>query len=526
MQAVRAQASEGRWIAPRPRIVLSGPPGVGKSALAERLASRLGVPFRDLDVHLAKGRARSAGALLELVGETEFRRLEAETLASLSIEPGVLALGGGTLTTIDGRRAARRHGVLVGLEASVSTLELRADPSDRPVLRQVGLESLLAQRSHTLGFVDLSMSAEGSLDEVVDRLEARLSSLAFIDVSVDAVTSRVIIGSGLDTAIQAAIRDHEPRRTVLAVIDRGIPQARRVALQKSLEAVHPTHFVELEGGERVKSFATLGELLEAATQAGCGRQSVVIGIGGGAVLDLTAMAASLLGRGAPLVLVPTTLVAQIDASIGGKTAVDLRSGKNLAGTFHPATDVIVDPSFLKSLAPVDLRSGLAELVKIAIVADRPLFEALVDDHAIDSIERWIAPAISAKARIVAADPYDRGIRRTLNFGHTFGHAFESATGCSHGEAVAIGMAAEVRLGRDRGWTPASDANRILGTLEELGLPVCSSLSENCLSFLRADKKAEHETLELAVIEAIGQVSMRREAFQDLAPALVRCGDCR
>jgi 3-dehydroquinate synthase len=280
------------------------------------------------------------------------------------------------------------------------------------------------------------------------------------------------------------------------------------------------------GGESVKTWSFLGEVLEEAIAKSCGRQSVVLGIGGGATCDLAALAASLLGRGAPVVLVPSTLLAQVDASIGGKAAVNMKHGRNLAGAFHPASDVLVDGALLASLDPGELKSGLAELAKIALIADAGLFTAIAARKSASPAIPHIARAIALKAGIVAKDPYERGERKLLNLGHTLGHALESASDFSwrHGEAVAVGIAAVCRLSAERGWIGVDESEEIIRAIEGLGLPVAApeDLLRRSAAYLHADKKADAFGVDLVAIHGTGKVSLKRLSSNELID-LVRCG---
>jgi 3-dehydroquinate synthetase len=222
------------------------------------------------------------------------------------------------------------------------------------------------------------------------------------------------------------------------------------------------------GGEAGKTLGEAGVLWERFLEAGLGRDDLVVAVGGGATLDAAGFAAATYMRGVALVNVPTTLLAMADAALGGKVAVDHAGVKNLAGAFHQPRAVLVDPDALASLPARDRTGGLAEVVKSGVLAAPAVLDLLAGADDAWAVEQ----AVRVKAAYVGADPLDRGLRRSLNLGHTFAHAIEAATGYAvpHGEAVAIGLAAAARLGASLGITdPALDA-RIRRTLEELGLP--------------------------------------------------------
>jgi 3-dehydroquinate synthetase len=286
----------------------------------------------------------------------------------------------------------------------------------------------------------------------------------------------------------------------------------------------PAIEIAVEGGERVKTWERLGAILERAIEAGCGRQSAVVGIGGGATCDLTAMAASLLGRGAPLVLVPSTLLAQVDASVGGKTAINL-GGRNLIGTFHPATDVVIDAALTRSQSKAEYGSGMAELFKMALIADSALFDEVVSEQR--ATPSSIARAVAHKARIAEADPKEAGLRKVLNLGHTLGHALETGSGyrMRHGEAVAVGIAAIARFSAARGWLSTREKARILEGLAQLSLPTSApqDLLAEAGGHIKADKKGTADEIDLIAIRGVGNVTIERLPWSEVQSELVRCG---
>jgi 3-dehydroquinate synthase len=317
-------------------------------------------------------------------------------------------------------------------------------------------------------------------------------------IRIDALPYPVLIGAGLIGT--AAL---PPGRRFL-VTDENVARAGWPA---RMGADFAGRFV-LEAGEGSKSMATLEPLLDAMIAAGIGRGDHVVALGGGVVGDLAGFAAAVLKRGCLWVAVPTSLLAQADSAVGGKTGINARQGKNLIGAFHPPALVLIDPDALGTLPAEELRAGYAEVVKYGLIGDPAFFAwceangaALIDGHAAARLHA-IETCVRAKAGYVLGDEEDRtGRRALLNFGHSFGHAIEAETGMRHGEAVAIGMAMAFRLSVERGLCPAHDAERAIAHLAAVGLPTRTDLDPSRLAKRMAhDKKGAA----LVLTRGIGQ----------------------
>jgi 3-dehydroquinate synthase len=281
------------------------------------------------------------------------------------------------------------------------------------------------------------------------------------------------------------------------------------------------HALVIPAGEQEKTLARFGEAMQALAQAGANRDATVLALGGGVVGDLAGFAAACWMRGVRCVQLPTTLLAMVDSSVGGKTAVDLPAGKNLVGAFHQPAAVLADLGTLATLPARELRAGLAEVVKAAAIADAPFFAWLeanaeglaVGDEAL--LEHAIATAIAFKAGVVARDERELGERMLLNLGHTFGHAIETAQGYGgllHGEAVAVGMVLAATLSAQLGRAPAEDTRRLRALLTRLGLPteVPAGLeAPELLAHMRLDKKAVSGMPRLVLWRGIGQAEVVR-----------------
>ena len=510
-------------------LLLAGPPGVGKTTIARAVAQRLGQRAIDLDELIEARTGRSPAEIIEADGEARFRALEAEALESLRQAGTVVSLGGGALTDPKTRGLARLMGPVIRLDAPLELLKRRLTSSadERPILRERGLEDLLLGRKATYAAVDAVVDAAGDPDVVSQAVLDAARDLSVIHSPLLDQSSRVLVGRGLDAAVAGSVAHLAPTRPVLLVRDEGIPRDIRERLTAGLRAEHDVVVVDLPGGEAVKTWSTLGEVLERALTAGCGRQSVVMGMGGGAVCDLANLVAHLLGRGAPSVLVPTTLLAQVDASVGGKCAVNMAGLRNPLGAFNLPVEVVIDVDRLATLDPAEYRSGVAELIKTAVIGLPEVFERLEAGE--DIGPELIAASVELKSRIVARDPIEKGERKTLNLGHTLGHALESAAHFQmrHGEAVAIGLAAAARASAARETDPLDprEAQRIVSLLARRGLPIEAppALLEGARAFFAHDKKGDAHHIEWVRIERIGAVSTERRPLDEVAETLIEHG---
>ena len=266
-------------------------------------------------------------------------------------------------------------------------------------------------------------------------------------------------------------------------------------------------------GEGSKSLETANRLYDDLAEMNLHRDSIVLAFGGGVVGDLAGFVGSTFLRGLPVLQIPTTLLAQVDSSVGGKTAVNLSRGKNLVGTFHQPSLVVIDPLVLETLSPEDLRSGLGEVLKYGVIWDRHLFSRVAGEGIsfddVNFLEEIISRCCEIKAEIVGRDERDRGVRRILNFGHTLGHGIEAGSGyggMKHGEAVVWGMIGEAWISRERGYLPEEEFSEIVSSLVELELP---TLPENLttgelLKYVRRDKKVRGGAIQSVLVKRLGE----------------------
>jgi len=327
------------------------------------------------------------------------------------------------------------------------------------------------------------------------------------------------IENGLLTRAGSVLADLLPEASRIFVVT--VPPVRTrwgAKLIKSLKAAgFAPQVLTMADGEPSKRMATLETLAEKLAKFGADRKAVVVALGGGVVGDVSGLLASLYMRGVELVQVPTTVLAQVDASIGGKTAVNLVAGKNLVGTFHHPRVVLIDPAVLKTLPDREFRAGLYEALKCGIIGNVELFLRFEQKRANilkrDPVElEWlIAQSVKLKAEVVSADEREEGLRRVLNLGHTIGHALEAETGYRrllHGEAVAWGMIAATNIALSVGRTDSVTAGRIADAVLSLGrLPEVNVSSQKIVARLQSDKKTQNGVVHFILPREIGKVEV-------------------
>ncbi|HEX2092042.1 MAG TPA: 3-dehydroquinate synthase [Longimicrobiaceae bacterium] len=325
----------------------------------------------------------------------------------------------------------------------------------------------------------------------------------------------ILIGPGLLGSIPSILSRTAPAYRYAVVTDNNVAALFAVRLSRTLHSAgHRTDVFAFQAGEAQKTRQMWAEITDAMLEAEIGRDSVLVAFGGGVAGDLGGFVAATYMRGLPCVQVPTSLLAMIDSSVGGKVGVDTPAGKNLVGAFHPPRVVVIDPELLRTLPREHLRAGLAEAVKHGAIADREYLE-WIEEAADDllageeeALSRLIMRSVEIKAEIVARDEREAGPRKLLNFGHTVGHAVESLSGYRmlHGEAVAIGMVAEARIGERMGVAGKGTTERLRRILGRLGLPSSVPVTfsmDDVIALTRTDKKARNGRVEYALISGPG-----------------------
>jgi 3-dehydroquinate synthase len=343
----------------------------------------------------------------------------------------------------------------------------------------------------------------------------------------------VTIGAGLLRRVGREVRRllPTPSSRVFVVTSPNVRRHWGEALEKSLRVSRlPYQVLEMHDGEPAKRLHTVEQLAEQLVDAKADRKSLIVAFGGGVVGDSAGFLAAMFMRGIPVVQIPTTIVAQVDASIGGKTGVNLRAGKNLIGAFHQPRAVLVDPQVLETLDDREFRSGLFESLKCGVISDRPLFDFMEKNaqkilgRNARAIQRIIADSIQVKADVVSSDEKESGLRRILNFGHTIGHALEAATDYTHflhGEGVAWGMIAAAAIARDAKLCNAETTSRITAATLAYGpLPPVTCAVQDVMSRLVADKKTIGGTVHFVLPQKIGKVKISGDVPAEIVRSAV------
>jgi shikimate kinase / 3-dehydroquinate synthase len=493
-------------------IVLVGFMGAGKSSVGPLLAKRLNLPFVDSDKVVEQKAGAAIPEIFTTGGEAAFRSLEREVVAEVLAGPdAVVALGGGALGD-PVTCAALEWTTVVHLQVDVAEALTRiGDPGARPMLAREDPRSLYERRAPTYARVaDLTVATDDRPPgEVADLIAAEVSAPETgsdkvsngADDSGDPAAPRrihvelgprsydVLVGAGLATSMDSLVPLPSEAERAVVVTHPGLkPKAAQVVASLSGAGLQ-THIATVAEGEASKSLAGAQELLEDFAAHSLHRNDLVVGLGGGVITDLAGFTASTYHRGVAVVHLPTTLLGQVDAAIGGKTGVNLPAGKNLVGTFHQPLAVLCDVDLLEGLPEAELRSGLAEVTKYGFLSD-PFLLDVVEKRSEDlvALDRELVVEVVArcadiKAGIVSTDEREGGRRAWLNYGHTFGHAIEKAAGFEgvrHGEAVSLGMVAASLLAFDMNRVNEACVERHKTVLSAAGLPVTAKLELGAL----------------------------------------------
>jgi len=540
-------------------VVLTGFMGTGKTTIGREVARRLGRPFVDMDAEIEARAAKSIPRIFAEDGEAAFRQMEAALCEELTNRPWgfsetssvsslVIATGGGALVDPANRALVMQSSTVVCLTCDVDEILRRLHHAraptaavggdgepDRPLLNvadpRAEIERLLEVRHEAYGTLPWQIDTTGLSVEEVARRVVEIAGVITLPVCYPGGEYPIHVGNGL------LARAGDLLRAV------GVPEGGRIAVVSN-SVVAPLYGAQVEAalrsagfqpfvcsmldGEQHKRLATVAALYDQFLAGGLDRSGTVLSLGGGVTGDVVGFAAASFMRGVRFVRVPTTLLAMVDASVGGKTGVDLPQGKNLVGAFKQPALVIVDPTVLATLPAEEIRSGMAEVIKHGVIGDPALFAELEVEvrHSPFAIRHsQIARALRVKIAIVEQDPFEQGRRAVLNLGHTVGHALEKLSDFAlrHGEAVSIGMVAAARIAAETRLRPEAQpegffpenlvsgslADRIETVLLAWELPVrCPPFNAGDIwEAMAHDKKRQGRGLRWVLPRAIGEVEI-------------------
>ena len=520
-------------------IVLSGFMGSGKSTVGPIVAARLGAAFVDTDAEIERAAGRPIAELWAREGEATFRAREAAIVERVLADGAakVVAFGGGTVMAPRLRRLAIDRALVVTLTAAPETIVARVgDPRNRPNLA-IGVDplarasDLLAFRAEAYSECHMSIATDALSPALLADAVVKLAARDPLLVPLGARSYAIDVCLDEPARLAEAIARLAPSSVVL-VTDANVQAMRGQAVNAALAGLAaPVISIVLAPGEANKTLAGVASIWDAALRAKVDRDTVVVAAGGGVVGDLAGFAAACLLRGVRFIQVPTTVLAMVDSSVGGKTGFDHPAGKNLVGAFHQPNVVVADLAHLETLSAGQRLAGLAEVVKIALATDEAFLGRIEAQAAalsrgdVAALTPVVRDAIMAKIRVVRDDEREHGARALLNLGHTVGHALEAYGGYGrwlHGEAVALGTVIELQATAALGFTEPAAVDRCIELFASLGLPTAIDSAELAAAwpFVESDKKRGGGALRLPVVTSAGCAHVERVQLTRLRDAVL------
>ncbi|HET8679233.1 MAG TPA: 3-dehydroquinate synthase [bacterium] len=512
--------------------------GSGKSEVGAAVARRLGWRLIDTDAEIVAREGRSIAAIFREGGEARFRAIEEDVLRDITRRTqAVIATGGGAVLSSANRRRMKRAGPIVYLKAPVDVLLARlGDDPGRPLLGddpRASLERIQDERAALYEDGSIVVDAAQRVDAVADAIMARLAGLRHtVRVDLGSRAYDVLIGAGTMALLGYDLAHLGAGGRVAIVTHRTLERRFGARVSGALTGVgFETTVITLPVGERAKSLRAAAALIDAMAAWGLDRTGTILALGGGVIGDIAGFVAGTYMRGVRLVHVPTTLLAQIDSSIGGKAAVNHPRAKNLIGVFHQPALVVADVEVIRSLPAREFRAGLAEVVKYAMTLDRDLLDLLEGRRGAtarwtsDDLTNIVSRCAALKARVVEQDEFESGPREVLNYGHTVGHAVEAANPGRHvhGEAIAVGMRVEGQIARRLGLLSEDEVARQDALLAALGLPIVvpPGSIDVLVDAMRLDKKRRDGRIRCTLPEGIGRARLGVEISESLMREVLR-----
>jgi shikimate kinase/3-dehydroquinate synthase len=536
---------------PRPAqsIVLVGLMGAGKTSIGKRLAVKLGLPFYDADHEIERAAGITIAEIFARHGESHFRAGEKRVIQRLLNQgPIVLAPGGGAFIDPETRALIRNQAISIWLHCPLPILVNRVrGRTHRPLLNSGDpaeiLRSLSAERNPIYAEADIVIFGsedppEVTVQTIIDALSTHVP-MKQVKVQLSQTSYNVLIGANLLTRAGALMTSSIPQKRCCIITDETVAGLHLPVLEQSLSDAGISYdTIIVRPGEASKGFETWTSLVEELLARKVDRHTAVVALGGGVVGDLAGFAAAVTLRGLPFVQIPTTLLAQVDSSVGGKTGINSRHGKNLIGAFHQPRLVLADIGVLASLPTRERLAGYAEIVKAGLIADHNLYEwcesnaePLLEGNA-KTLAEAIERAVEFKANVVGSDEREEKVsngRALLNLGHTFAHALEAETGYGgdllHGEAVAIGIVLAMELSVLLGFCTREDTDRVAKHLAAVALPIrIPNLPiENLLAHMKQDKKMRDGKLTFVLMRGIGQAFTFGDVSEDAVRSVLLAG---
>jgi shikimate kinase / 3-dehydroquinate synthase len=543
-------------------IFLVGLMGSGKTTIGRILARRLGLRFVDSDHEIESRTGATIPWIFEIEGEASFRQREAEVIGDLTAQPGiVLATGGGAILNERSRAFLKERGTVIYLRANVASILARTShDKNRPLLQTADprqlLEKMAEQREpYYLEVADLVIeTGRPNVQSMVQTILAQLESLAcqakpdcaasakpsmsepsklLLNVDLGERSYPVAIGPRL-LGQDPLLLQHVAGGKVAIVTNTTVAPLYLAALRAPLDAAGKQVIeIVLPDGEEYKNWASLMQIFDALLANKCDRKTTLVALGGGVIGDLTGYAAASYMRGVAFIQVPTTLLAQVDSSVGGKTGINHPLGKNMIGAFYQPQAVIADTATLDTLPARELSAGLAEVIKHGAIIDAAFFDwieanigkLMARDPA--ALAHAIARSCEIKAEVVRQDEREGGLRAILNFGHTFGHAIEAGLGYGqwlHGEAVGCGMVMAAELSCRMGYIERACVERVTALVAAAGLPVKAPDlgTERWLELMEVDKKNEGGAIKFILLKPLGSPRIGRVPQEHLLATLAAC----
>lgn len=509
-------------------IILTGFMGTGKTQVGRLLARVLNLRFVDTDALIEKQTGTTIPNLFTTQGEAGFRAIEKQVIHRLQNTTGqVIATGGGAVIDPDNLRLFKSLGRVVHLQATPEIILKRTggNAAARPMLSGPDaldrIKSLLEARAGHYAQADFAVDTTqkdiyGVTRTIVGQIDDTTRSIL---VELGEASYPVLIGTDLLPRLGLHLRGSRATSRALVVTNPGLRKLYGPVIEAALrDCRFEPAIVEVPDGEAQKSLHWASKLYDAMLDHRMDRKSPLIALGGGVVGDLTGFAAATYMRGVPFVQVPTSLLAQVDASVGGKVAVDHPRGKNLIGAFYQPQLVLISLNTLATLPDRELRAGMAEIIKYGVIADEALFDYLENNMELalkkdpSVMSHLVSRSCELKAEVVSGDEREEGRRAILNFGHTIGHAVEAQltyTGVLHGEAVAIGMVYAAKIAERMGLLEPNAVQRLIRLIESAGLPTRKENldTDALLETMLHDKKTVGGRLRFVLPTRIGSVDL-------------------